>query len=73
VTGPACAGSVRPPRARFPDRGHEAPLNRASDLSLATYAIVIWDTRYLAAAADRLAQHGQAVPDAVWSHLSPLH
>ena len=60
-------------QARFPDRGHEAQLNRASALSLAINAIVVWNTRYLAAAADHLAQHGHAVADTVWSHLSPLH
>jgi hypothetical protein len=59
-------------QARLPDRGHKAQLNRASALSLAINAIVVWNTRYLSAAADHLAQHGRAVPDTVWSHLSPL-
>jgi hypothetical protein len=33
----------------------------------------VWNTRYLAAAADHLAREGRGVPDSVWSHLSPLH
>jgi TnpA family transposase len=60
-------------QARFPERGHEAQLNRASALSLAINAIVVWNTRYLAAAADHLAQEGRPVPESAWSHLSPLH
>jgi TnpA family transposase len=60
-------------QARFPDRGYEAQLERASALSLAINAIVVWNTRYLAAAADHLARGGRPVPDSVWSHLSPLH
>ena len=60
-------------QARFPERGHEAQLNRASALSLAINAIVVWNTRYLAAAADRLAHEGRPVPESAWSHLSPLH
>ena len=60
-------------QARFPDRGYEAQLERASALSLAINAIVVWNTRYLAAAADHLTTEGHPVPDSVWSHLSPLH
>ena len=60
-------------QARFPDRGYEAQLERASALSLAINAIVVWNTRYLAAAADHLARGGRPVPDSVWSHVSPLH
>ncbi len=60
-------------QARFPDRGYEAQLERASALSLAINAIVVWNTRYLAAAADHLTREGHPVPDSVWSHLSPLH
>lgn len=60
-------------QARFPDRGYEAQLNRASALSLAINAIVVWNTRYLAAAGDHLSQEGRPVPDSTWSHLSPLH
>jgi hypothetical protein len=60
-------------QARFPDRGYEAQLNRASALSLVINAIVVWNTRYLTAAADNLSHVGEPVPDSVWSHLSPLH
>src|SRR4030081_2537933 len=35
---------------RFPERDYEAELNRASALSLVLNAIVVWNTRYLAAA-----------------------
>jgi hypothetical protein len=42
-------------------------------LSLAISSIVVWNTRYLAAAADHLAQHGHAVPDTVRFQVSPLH
>jgi TnpA family transposase len=51
-------------QARFPERGHEAQLNRASALSLVINAIVVWNTRYLAAAADRLAQRDGRFPRA---------
>jgi hypothetical protein len=47
--------------------------NRASTSRPGKNALVIWDTRHLAAGADRLAQHGHAVADSVWSYLSPLH
>ena len=58
---------------RFPDRDYEAQLDRASALSVVINAIVVWNTRYLAAAADLLAARGEAVPEDVWPHVSPLH
>ena len=60
-------------QGRFGDRSYEAQLNRASALSLVINAIIVWDTEYLAAAAAELAWRGQPVPDAAWSHITPLH
>lgn len=51
-------------QARIPERGHEAQLNRASALSLAINAIVVWNTRYLAAASDHLPRRGGPFPPA---------
>ncbi len=51
----------------FPDA------HRASALSLVINAIIVWDTEHLAAAAAELARRGQPVPDAAWSHITPLH
>lgn len=59
-------------QGRFGDRGYEAQLNRASALSLAINAIVVWNTRYLTAAAAELERRGEPVPDHAWQHLSPL-
>lgn len=43
-------------QGRFCDRGYEDQLNRASSLSLAINAITVWNTRYLALAAEELAR-----------------
>src|SRR5205085_6171480 len=59
-------------QGRFGDRSYEAQLNRASALSLVINAIIVWNTEYLAAAAE-LARRGQPVPDAARSHITPLH
>ena len=59
-------------QGRYGDRGYEAQLNRASALSLVINAIIVWNTRYLAAAADELARRGQPIPDTAWTHLTPL-
>ena len=34
--------------------------------------VVVWNTRYLEAAADQLSRAGTPVPDEAWQHLSPL-
>jgi hypothetical protein len=57
---------------RYGDRGYEAQLNRASALSLVVNAIIAWNSRYLAAAADELARRGQPILDTAWMHLTPL-
>jgi len=59
-------------QGRFPDRGYEAQLNRATALSLVINAIIVWNTRYLGKAATELDQEGRAVPDDAWAHLSPM-
>jgi TnpA family transposase len=59
-------------QGRFGDRNYEAQLNRASALSLAINAIVVWNTRYLAAAAAELERRAEPVPDDLWQHVSPL-
>lgn len=61
-----------PRSGRVGDRSSEAQLNRASALSLVINAIIVWNTAYLAAAAE-LARRGQPVPDAAWSHITPLN
>lgn len=59
-------------QGRFSDRGAEARLNRALALGLVMNAIVVWNTRYLDAAAAALAKRGQPVPEDVWPYLSPI-
>ncbi len=59
-------------QGRFGDRGYEGQLTKASALSLVINAIIVWNTRYLAAAADELARVGQPIPDSAWTHLTPL-
>jgi len=60
-------------QGRFPDRDAEAQLGRASALSLVLNAIIVFNTRYLAAAAERLANGIGPVPEELWRHVSPLH
>src|SRR5262245_42233154 len=61
-------------QGRFPDRGYEAQLSRATALSLVLNAIVVWNTRYLAAAAAalRVRDNPLLIEDATWKHLSPI-
>jgi len=59
-------------QGKFPDRDYEGQLNRASALSLTINALVVWNTRYLAAAGEHLAETGEPVPRAAWVHVSPL-
>jgi TnpA family transposase len=59
-------------QGRFMDRGYEAQLNRASALSLVINAIGVWNTRYFEHAQTALIREGVALPDDVWSHLSPF-
>ena len=56
------------------DRGYEAQLNRATALSLVLNAIVVWNTRYLTAAAEELGKREKlvVVTDEMWKHLSPI-
>jgi TnpA family transposase len=60
-------------QGRFPDRDAEAQLTRASALSLVLNAIVVFNTRYLAAGTAALEEAGEPVPDELWRHVSPLH
>jgi TnpA family transposase len=60
-------------QGRFPDRDAEGQLSRASALSLVLNAIIVFNTRYLAAASSRHESSGRSVPEEVWRHLSPLH
>src|SRR5713226_2748780 len=59
-------------QGRFPDRDAEGHLGRASALSLVLNAIIVFNTRYLAAAAERLEGDGCVIPAEVWPHVSPL-
>jgi len=59
-------------QGRFPDRGYEAQLNRASALSLVINAIVVWNTRYFERAQAALSRSGLTLPENLWQHLSPL-
>ncbi len=54
------------------DRGYEAQLNRASALSLVINAIGVWNTRYFEQAQTSLTRQGVALPEDLWSHLSPF-
>jgi TnpA family transposase len=60
-------------QGRFGDRDYEAQLNRASALSLVINAIIVWYTEYLWLAAEELERRGQAVPEEMWAHITPLH
>jgi hypothetical protein len=62
-----------PPAGASAARDYEAQLNRASALSLVLNAIVVWNTRYLTAAAEELATQGESTPEDLWPHVSPLH
>jgi hypothetical protein len=60
-------------QGRFPDRDAQAQLSRASALGLVLNAIVVFNNRYLAAAAARLEGSGCLVPEELWRHVSLLH
>lgn len=57
---------------RLRDRGAEAQGHRASGLALVTAAIALWNSVYLGRALDALRRRGDAVPDALLGHLTPL-
>jgi TnpA family transposase len=54
------------------DRTHENQRHRASGLNLVVAAIVLWNTVYLERAVAALRERGQAIPDELLAHLSPL-
>jgi TnpA family transposase len=59
-------------QGRVADRGHEAQQFRASGLNLVIAAIVYWNSTYIADAVAYLRARGQAVPDDLLAHTSPL-
>ena len=59
-------------QGRVADRGHDAQQFRTSGLNLVIAAIVYWNSTYIAGAVARLRARGQAVPDEVFAHTSPL-
>ena len=59
-------------QGRIAERGHEAQQFRASGLNLVIAAIVYWNSTYIADAVAHLRAEGQAVPDALLAHTSPL-
>lgn len=59
-------------QGRFSDRGYEEQLSRASALSIVINAIIVWNTRYLAAAAEELSRNGLLIPDDAWPNVTPL-
>ncbi len=60
-------------QGRLPDRDAEAQLGRASALSLVLNAIIVFNTRYLAAAAERLASGSRPFLEELCRPVSPLH
>jgi TnpA family transposase len=54
------------------DRTHENQRHRASGLNLVVAVIVLWNTVYLERAVTALRERGQAIPDELLAHLSPL-
>jgi TnpA family transposase len=59
-------------QGRIADRGQEAQQFRASGLNLVIAAIVYWNSTYIADAVAHMRTEGQAVPDALLAHTSPL-
>jgi TnpA family transposase len=59
-------------QGRIADRGQDAQQFRASGLNLVIAAIVYWNSTYLADAVAHLRAEGEAVPDALLAHTSPL-
>ena len=54
------------------DRTAELQQHRASGLALVTAAIALWNTVYLGRAVEARRRRGEAVPDALLTHLAPL-
>lgn len=54
------------------DRTYENQRYRASRLNLVVAAIVLWNTVYLERTVAALRDRGQAIPDELLAHLSPL-
>jgi TnpA family transposase len=59
-------------QGRIADRGQDAQQFRASGLNLAIAAIVYWNSTYLTDAIGHMRANGQAVPDELLAHTSPL-
>jgi TnpA family transposase len=59
-------------QGRIIDRSHEAQLYRASGLNLVIAAIVYWNATYMADAIGHLASIGDAVPENLIAHTSPV-
>jgi TnpA family transposase len=59
-------------QGRIADRGRDAQQFRASGLNLVIAALVFWNSTYLADAVAYLRARGEAVPDALLAHTSPL-
>jgi TnpA family transposase len=59
-------------RGELQDRSLEAHQHRAGGLNVVLTAIALWNTTYLARAVEALRAEGEAVPDDLLKHLSPL-
>ena len=59
-------------QGRIADRGIEAQQFRASGLNLVIAAIVYWNSTYIADAVAHLRATGEAVPDELLAHTTPL-
>jgi hypothetical protein len=59
-------------QGRIADRGSEAQQYRASGLNLLIAAIVYWNSTYMADAVAHLRAIGDAVPDELLAHTSPV-
>lgn len=59
-------------QGRIIDRSHEAQLYRASGLNLVIAAIVYWNATYMSDALAHLAATGQAAPNHLVAHTSPV-
>ena len=59
-------------QGRIADRGQDAQQFRASGLNLVIAAIVYWNSTYVADAVAHLRAQGEAVPDTLLAHTSPL-
>jgi hypothetical protein len=62
---------MRVPFLEF-DRSHEAQQYRASGLNLVIAAIVYWNSTYMADAVVHLRSAGEAAPDDLLAHTSPV-